>query len=141
VISAFISSSEKLPTVMLIGNAICTSAAKQRLCKLETIQQPILGHRSVGTLKNAVFWDVTPCGSCKSRRFGGTWRLHHHGDKNRHGVTFQKTAFFTVTTVKTSNLTYGYAVSSVTRTCNNGWELYVWYVPEVTSSSVVQRRV
>jgi hypothetical protein len=22
--------------------------------------------------KNAVFWDVTPCSSCKSRRFGGT---------------------------------------------------------------------
>jgi hypothetical protein len=21
-------------------------------------------------MKNAVFWDVTPCGSCKSRRFG-----------------------------------------------------------------------
>jgi hypothetical protein len=23
-------------------------------------------------LKNCVFWDVTPCGSCKNRRFGGT---------------------------------------------------------------------
>jgi hypothetical protein len=23
-------------------------------------------------LKNAVFWDVTPCGFCKNRRFGGT---------------------------------------------------------------------
>jgi hypothetical protein len=23
------------------------------------------------TVKNAVFWDVTPCGSCKNRRFGG----------------------------------------------------------------------
>jgi hypothetical protein len=22
-------------------------------------------------MKNGVFWDVTPCGSCKSRRFGG----------------------------------------------------------------------
>jgi hypothetical protein len=21
-------------------------------------------------MKNAVFWDVTPCGSCKNRRFG-----------------------------------------------------------------------
>jgi hypothetical protein len=29
------------------------------------------------TLKNAVFWDVTPCDSCKKRRFGGTWRLYH----------------------------------------------------------------
>jgi hypothetical protein len=23
-------------------------------------------------LKNGVFWDVTPCGSCKNRHFGGT---------------------------------------------------------------------
>jgi hypothetical protein len=23
------------------------------------------------TMKNAMFWDVTPCGSCKNRRFGG----------------------------------------------------------------------
>jgi hypothetical protein len=32
---------------------------------------------------NAVFWDVTPCGSCKERRFGGTYRLHHQGDMNQ----------------------------------------------------------
>jgi hypothetical protein len=24
------------------------------------------------TMKNGVFWDVTPWGSCKNRRFGGT---------------------------------------------------------------------
>jgi hypothetical protein len=24
------------------------------------------------TMKNGVFWDVTPCGSCKNRRFGRT---------------------------------------------------------------------
>jgi hypothetical protein len=24
------------------------------------------------TMKNGVFWDVTPCGSCKTQRFGGT---------------------------------------------------------------------
>jgi hypothetical protein len=27
------------------------------------------------TMKNGVFWDVTPCGSCKNRRFGGTYRV------------------------------------------------------------------
>jgi hypothetical protein len=32
-------------------------------------------------MKNAVFWDVTPYGSCKNRLFGGTYRLHHQGDK------------------------------------------------------------
>jgi hypothetical protein len=38
------------------------------------------------TMKNAVFWDVTPCGSFKNRRLGGTYRLHHLGDKNRRGM-------------------------------------------------------
>jgi hypothetical protein len=28
-------------------------------------------------MKNGVFWDVTPCGSCKNRCFGGTQRLLH----------------------------------------------------------------
>jgi hypothetical protein len=27
---------------------------------------------TVVTIKNCVFWEVTPCGSCKNRRFGGT---------------------------------------------------------------------
>jgi hypothetical protein len=30
---------------------------------------------------NAVFWDVTPCGSCKNRRFGATYQIHHQGNK------------------------------------------------------------
>jgi hypothetical protein len=34
-------------------------------------------------MKNCVFWDVTPCGSCKNRRFGGTEHLLRQGDKNR----------------------------------------------------------
>jgi hypothetical protein len=34
-------------------------------------------------MKNAVFLDVTPYGYCNNRRFGGTYRLHHQGDKNR----------------------------------------------------------
>jgi hypothetical protein len=35
------------------------------------------------TLKSGVVWDVTPCGSCKNRRFRGTYRLLHQGDNNR----------------------------------------------------------
>jgi hypothetical protein len=38
-------------------------------------------------LKNAVLWDVTPCGSFKKRRFEETYRLHHEGGKNRLLVT------------------------------------------------------
>jgi hypothetical protein len=34
-------------------------------------------------MKNAVFWDVIPCGSCKKRHFGGKYRFHHQDDKNR----------------------------------------------------------
>jgi hypothetical protein len=34
-------------------------------------------------LKNAVLSDVTPCGSRKNWRFGGTCRLLHQGVKNR----------------------------------------------------------
>jgi hypothetical protein len=34
-------------------------------------------------VKNAVFWDVVSCGSCKNRRFGGTYRLHHQGEKDQ----------------------------------------------------------
>jgi hypothetical protein len=34
-------------------------------------------------LKNAVIWDVAPCGCCKNQHFGGMYCLHHHGDKNR----------------------------------------------------------
>jgi hypothetical protein len=33
------------------------------------------------SMKNAAFWDLTPCGSCKNRRFGGTYCLHHQGNK------------------------------------------------------------
>jgi hypothetical protein len=28
-------------------------------------------------MKNAVYWDVTACGSCKNRRFKGVYRFHH----------------------------------------------------------------
>jgi hypothetical protein len=34
-------------------------------------------------LGNTIILDETLCGSCKKRRFGATYRLHHQGDKNR----------------------------------------------------------
>jgi hypothetical protein len=47
-------------------------------------------------MKTAVFWDVTPCGYVPpKRRFA----------QEPKGVTYQKTAVFIVTAVKTSNLT------------------------------------
>jgi hypothetical protein len=29
-------------------------------------------------MKSFVFWDVALCGSCKNRRFGGTYQFHHN---------------------------------------------------------------
>jgi hypothetical protein len=67
-------------------------------------------------MENVIFWDVTPCGYCKNRYFRGMYRLHHQGEKNQwaseilvlttatHHISKQ-TAFFTVTAVRTSNLT------------------------------------
>jgi hypothetical protein len=73
---------------------------------------------------------ITPCGSCRNWRFGGTYGLHNQSDANRrarnnvsmlrrntvfpqkcrflqepHGVTSQKGAFFIVNAMTTSNLT------------------------------------
>jgi hypothetical protein len=53
-------------------------------------------------LKSGVFWAVTPCGSCKNRCFGGTWRRRYvppkrHFLQEPHGITSQKTPFFIVT--------------------------------------------
>jgi hypothetical protein len=33
------------------------------------------------SFKNGVFWDVTPCGSCKNRRFRGTYLHLLQGEK------------------------------------------------------------
>jgi hypothetical protein len=33
-------------------------------------------------MNSVVFWDVTPCSFCKTRRFGGTYRLHQQDDEN-----------------------------------------------------------
>jgi hypothetical protein len=35
------------------------------------------------TMRKAVFWDVRLCACCKNPCLGGTYRLHHQGDKNR----------------------------------------------------------
>jgi hypothetical protein len=90
-------------------------------------------------LKNAVFWDVTPCGSCKNRRFRGSYRLHmtrigelrtalavtsNRSTQQRNTFSetsvrtksfsfiSQKMTFFIVTAVKSSTLTYLHFFSS-----------------------------
>jgi hypothetical protein len=34
-------------------------------------------------MKNVVFKDVSPCGSCRNRRYRGTYRLHLEGENNQ----------------------------------------------------------
>jgi hypothetical protein len=53
------------------------------------------------TMKNVVFWDVTPCRSCMNRRFVGTYRFHLQGRNQREQVAAvcaasQKTALFMI---------------------------------------------
>jgi hypothetical protein len=60
-------------------------------------------------MKKAVFWDVAPCRSGVSRRFGGT---SVRFTQYLHDATSQKTAFFIVTAVKTSNLTSEVMITS-----------------------------
>jgi hypothetical protein len=50
-------------------------------------------------MKNGVFWVVTPCGSCKNRRFGGTWRLLHQGDHSHRRENLKSYMFQNVRTL------------------------------------------
>jgi hypothetical protein len=47
---------------------------------LEDLNASIIRVTRIGELgtrlKNGVFWDVMPCGSCRNRRFGGTYKSH-----------------------------------------------------------------
>jgi hypothetical protein len=47
----------------------------------ETLQQT---RRTSKILKSTIFWDITPCSPLSvNRRFGGTYRLHLQGRKNK----------------------------------------------------------
>jgi hypothetical protein len=40
--------------------------------ELRALGNHLILQKSSSGMKNAVFWDVMPCGSCMNRRFGGT---------------------------------------------------------------------
>jgi hypothetical protein len=67
-------------------------------------------------MKNAVLWDVTPCGPCKNRRFGGTSRLLHQGDQNlRTRTTLDVTSNRRTLRRNTTHLAYFVFLRSVLR--------------------------
>jgi hypothetical protein len=60
-------------TLQLLMGRILVECAIIRLSR--TDMQPASSQLALGTIilmKNGGFLDVTPCGSCKNRRFGGT---------------------------------------------------------------------
>jgi hypothetical protein len=56
-------------------------------------------HKTLRYSKNAVFWDVTQCGSCKNRRFGATCPFHIPGNTT---LCFLKNVVFWVVTPRAS---------------------------------------
>jgi hypothetical protein len=45
--------------------------------------KPLTEEKHSHDMKSIVFWNVTPLGSSKNRRFGRTYSFHHHVGKNR----------------------------------------------------------
>jgi hypothetical protein len=111
-------------------------------------------------IQNAVFWGVAPCRcSGLNRRFGGSYRLltlvfrsriflpwrwrQYDRPKRRfnplhlHGATHQKTAFFIVTAVKTSNLSL-YKVLEITAIINS--EVNSWFPRSLVWKPRLQRQ-
>jgi hypothetical protein len=43
-------------------------------------------HDRASSMKNTVLLNVTPCRSCKKRRFVGKYRLHHQGENNQQAM-------------------------------------------------------
>jgi hypothetical protein len=70
---------DNIPPDSSLSFYICSAIVKST--QTWTLRIPLNKHIHVE--KNGVFWDVTPCGSCTNRRFGGIWCLLHQGDKNR----------------------------------------------------------
>jgi amino acid permease len=67
-----------LHTIAFLSLLFCT------LCTyLNNIHANLTSSKFKRNLKNIVFWDVSPCGSCRNRRFGRTYRLHLHGENNQ----------------------------------------------------------
>jgi hypothetical protein len=63
--------------IKLSTNSASNTFTYSCACFITTVRKTIIFP------KNAFFWDVTPCGSSKNRRFGGTYLLNHQDDKNQ----------------------------------------------------------
>jgi hypothetical protein len=59
-----LASTDYLAPLMIMFYVFCETVDRFPFIKFEFF--------AAVTMKNGVFWDVTPCGSCENRRFGGT---------------------------------------------------------------------
>jgi hypothetical protein len=59
----------KLADINVQAEGLQEKAAAQADISLKHVRFEVF---TAVTMKNGVFWDVMPCGSCKNRRFGGT---------------------------------------------------------------------
>jgi hypothetical protein len=77
-------------------------------------------------MKNAVFWDVTPFGSCKSRRFEGNYRLHYQSERNERTRIFLSHTV-SVSSQRASAASYGQCCYWLTDSLhpNDGWDTFL----------------
>jgi hypothetical protein len=54
-----------------------------RFAALEDLDAEVDINSAWKTEKNAIFWDMTPRGACKKRRFRATYHLHHQSEQNQ----------------------------------------------------------
>jgi hypothetical protein len=66
--------------MVLLPHHILTLSA---VCQAQSNNLKVVGFEifTAVTMKNAIFWDVAPCGSFKNGRFRVTFPLHLHGRK------------------------------------------------------------
>jgi hypothetical protein len=60
-------------TILVISQCVLSSRSTSiaNVVRIPHMTLALLQNSPI-TMKNGVFWDVTPCGSCKNRRSGGT---------------------------------------------------------------------
>jgi hypothetical protein len=66
------SCSEKLALAQLVRTLPHPLELSECLLRLTVLWELVWRRELWKQMKNGVLWDVTPCGSCKNRRFGGT---------------------------------------------------------------------